>query len=199
MEIDITPEDTKIIDKWIFILLGSNSGEKIRGRLRMTKELFLISKTISPELEKPFNFFPYQFGPYSSRLAMRMNDLIETKQLSLVYTQRDWAYLLTQESLDGAKELLKTLSSDVRKRIEALKHRMKRMSTRRIIKEIYNKYPEYTLKSAISPDVIYVAKIDLAKEHPIDDGPGFIASSQENELKLNEEKTRLLVKTLNKG
>jgi uncharacterized protein YwgA len=199
MTIEITPKDEKIIDKWIFIILGALDGEGIRGRIRITKELFLISKKISTELDDAIFFYPYQFGPYSSRLASRMNHLIQTNQITLKYEQRDWKYSLSNDYIKKAEKFIGTLTADVIDQVNTLKKRLKKMSTRKILREIYTDYPEYAQVSLVAEDIIHSVTIDLDKESDVDDGPGFVKNSTNTDLQLTEEETQVAMSSMDKG
>jgi len=193
LSIEISPDEQEIIDQWIFILLGIDHNKELHGRIRISKVLFLLSQTIVEELKEPIFFYPYQFGPYSSRLAQRMNVLIESNQIKVDYLQRDWAYSLSPEAFTKAIDLISSLSDSIKENLISLKRRMQKMSSRKILKEIYTNYPEYAQISSIAEEIVFSVDIDLETTQPIIKEENLLAKSDNTEIELTKEETKVIL------
>ncbi|MHA1360526.1 MAG: hypothetical protein ACTSQI_19450 [Candidatus Helarchaeota archaeon] len=191
-------EEANLIDKWIYILLYANNHEAIRGRIRFTKEFFLIAKKLVPELFKVSEFFGYHFGPYSTRMGVRINKLKAQRKVKAEMTNQDWEYSLTEDGLEIAKELINELSEDLIQKVIKIKADNKKRSLKSLLKEIYLEYPEYAQRSIIYHDVTK-EEVDLEKLPPVDDGPGFVAaiSSEKKEISLKNNAARSFLDLIN--
>lgn len=79
-----------LIDKWLIVLLASNSNDPIKGRIRFIKDFFLIAKKYLPDLYEACQFYPYYFEPYSTRFAERVNVLKHKKIIQARLKNQDW-------------------------------------------------------------------------------------------------------------
>lgn len=156
---EMTEEQAEIIDKWIYVLLAANDFEPIRGRVRFTKEYFLVVKRYLPEVFDAAQFYPYYFGPYSTRLGVRMNTLKSEKIIIAEYKSKDWQYSLSNKGKEKAKKIVDSVSSDLVKNIRKIKSRNRRLSLKALLMDIYLYYPVFAQRSIIAPDIIY-DKID---------------------------------------
>lgn len=170
-DIPWTEKDKMIIDQWILRLFALDDNKPIRGKTRITKELFIIAMEYDPEFKEAVYFYPYNFGPYSSRLAHRMNFLMRQGYFIREYKGREWAYKLNIGKIKDLGNLFRGIPFI--EELIKLKRRFARMSSLKIITEIYNKYPEYAIRSAVGNEILYSKDFEL-KQNDIDDGPGII-------------------------
>lgn len=197
--IEMSQEEADLIDKWIYLLLAANKNEPIKGRVRFMKEFFLFAINHNKELFDKAEFYPYHFGPYSTRVAFRMNFLKTNKHIGAKFKNQDWEYFLTQKGLDKTE---KSLKENINGKLEALsiiKNNNKRLSLKNLLKEIYVDYPKYASRSIIKKEIIK-EKIKPENLIIIDDGPGFVSpiSLEEDEIELKEEAAKRYLELISK-
>lgn len=195
--IEMSQKEANLIDKWIYLLLATNNNEPIRGRVRFIKEFFLFSINHNKVLFKIAEFYPYHFGPYSTRVAFRINSLKTNELLGAEFKNQDWEYLLTEEGLNRAKESREGVSNENFEALINIKNKNKRLSLKDLLKEIYVEYPKYALRSIIK-EKITKEKVEPKELIIIDDGPGFVSSIylNEEEIELKEEAAKRFLKLI---
>jgi len=67
--------------------------------------LILIAKKHFPNLYEHSQFYPYHFGPYSTRFAVRVNQLKDDQIISASYTGRNWIYSLSDKGIKRWNEI----------------------------------------------------------------------------------------------
>lgn len=108
------------------------------SRFMVEKNLFLLRKEENIDKSiKFYNFFPYKYGPFSNISFLDMNNL-----RSKGYFEGDERH----PNLSGkAKETITRLDVGIKNKV---KHTIKRFDSNNDIKKyVYEKYPEYTVKS----------------------------------------------------
>lgn len=156
---EMSEEQAELIDKWIYVLLAANDFEPIRGRVRYTKEYFVMAIEYLPEVFDAAQFYPYYFGPYSTRMGVRMNFLKNDNEIIAKYKSKDWEYSLSKSGCEKAKEILTTVDSDLMRKISNIKTRNRRLSLKALLKDIYLNYKDFASRSIIASDIVY-DKID---------------------------------------
>lgn len=195
--IEMNQEEADLIDKYIYLLLAANKNEPIKGRVRFMKEIFLFSINHDKKLFEIAEFYPYHFGPYSTRVAVRMNFLKSNGYIEPDYKNQDWEYSLTEEVLNRANESREGVSNKKLDALRNIKDNNKRMSLKELLKEIYIDYPKYALRSIIKEDITK-EKIEPKELIIIDDGPGFVSSIslEEEEFELKENAAKRFLKLI---
>jgi hypothetical protein len=122
-----------------------------------------------------------------------MNVLIESNQIKVDYLQRDWAYSLSPEAFTKAIDLISSLSDSIKENLISLKRRMQKMSSRKILKEIYTNYPEYAQISSIAEEIVFSVDIDLETTQPIIKEENLLAKSDNTEIELTKEETKVIL------
>ena len=155
-----TKEQEHIVSNWIKILFTLNSFQPIRGRLRIIKELFLIAMEVSSELKDAIYFYPYNYGPYSSRAALKMNKFRKSGVITVKYAGIDWEYRLSESFHEEGLQLVKQLDPKTIKRVSEIKKRYHKYNSIEIIKDIYQRYPDYAIQSAVRKEIISTSVVD---------------------------------------
>ena len=197
--IEMNQEEADLIDKWIFLLLAANNNEPIKGRVRFMKEFFLFAVNHNKELFDISEFYPYHFGPYSTRVAFRMNSLKTNELIGVEFKNQDWEYFLTEKGLDKAEKSCEETINENLGALSIIKNNNKRLSLKDLLKEIYVDYPKYALRSIIKEDITK-EKIKPENLIIIDDGPGFVSSVslEEEEIELKEEAAKRYLELISK-
>ncbi len=197
--IEMNQEEADLIDKWIFLLLAANNNEPIKGRVRFMKEFFLYAINHNKKLFDTSEFYPYHFGPYSTRVAFRMNFLKTNDLIGAEFKNQDWEYFLTEEGLDKAKKPYEETSNQNLEPLSIIKNNNKRLSLKDLLKEIYVDYPKYALRSIIKEEITK-EKIKPENLIVIDDGPGFVSSVslEEEEIELKDEAAKRYLELISK-
>lgn len=197
--IEMNQEEADLIDKWIFLLLAANNNEPIKGRVRFMKEFFLYAINHNKKLFDTSEFYPYHFGPYSTRVAFRINFLKTNDLIGAEFKNQDWEYFLTEEGLDKAKKPYEETSNQSLEALSIIKNNNKRLSLKDLLKEIYVDYPKYALRSIIKEEITK-EKIKPENLIVIDDGPGFVSSVslEEEEIELKDEAAKRYLELISK-
>lgn len=163
--------------------------EPINGRTRLTKMIFLFQKewfklfkkNIHLQDEEFYNFFPWNFGPFSKEVYEDINFFYLRKFISKSNSDEDtsleaaseWSeWISTTEELESSteyteetfsldekglkftKKMYDSLSGDQRNLLEKFKAETQKLSLRALLKYVYSKYPEYTTKSKIKDSIL---------------------------------------------
>lgn len=158
----------------------------------MVKMLFLFQKEGLSRFKKGTNvteenfyeFFPWDFGPFSKQVYddltfLTLRGFIEAEQSEdevlpeAAAEWREWMnfsssesdtdevdeydeqlYRLTDKGLDFAKGLYSTLKEEQKHLLKAFKAQITKSTLRALLKYVYNKYPEFTTHSKIADKVL---------------------------------------------
>jgi len=133
-----------IVKKYSILLLSALNNKAIRGKTRLMKELFLISKNI-PKLEAEADFEAYNYGPNSDYVS---NALEELEVLNLIHKDGDKYYLT-----DAGKKIVNKLKPNIDKDeidlIEDMKELFDGLTTDEMLAIVYFTYPEMTFESLV--------------------------------------------------
>lgn len=139
------------------LALLSSAGGSIKGRTRMMKLVFLTEERLADiglEDQIDFEFYPYDYGPFSKLLLNDLEWLDETGAIRIErtnsYSSQRYDYYLTEvgrelfEILLEVDERATTIQSE--SEYVVLEHGAR--STREMLDFVYEEYPEYQEKSA---------------------------------------------------
>ena len=170
----MSKKNAEIIDKWIYALLNCDNSKAIKGRIRFTKEFFLVAAKYIPKLYNIADFYLHHFGPYSTLFGVRMNHLKnETKHIQAIYKNGDWSYSLTEEGKKEAKKQISDIPAELLNNIGDIKRKNEKLSLKELLKEIYINYSDFAVRAAFREDIV-VEKVKLKDLPVIDDGPGLV-------------------------
>jgi uncharacterized protein YwgA len=140
--------------KWILALLYTMGG-KIRGRLRFQKLMFLLKH--EHEINLPYGFIPYMYGPYSTDIsedlaALAGEGLLEVRgegpePREIIGNRITVIYVLTARGETEAGGVYEKLPDEAKKALSSLK-RFNKMGVRELIRYVYDKYPRESLGAA---------------------------------------------------
>lgn len=159
-------KNEKKIHKAIFLLflLKANNNEPIIGTTRLEKLLFLIKNEIIKDT--PFDgiyytFDPYKYGPFSSdifddvQLMEDMNYIIR-EELPDGKTK----FEITQKGIDKIENIMHKFPETIRKQLEQIQNEIaiikkekNSIPLKKLLSYVYQKYPEFTIKSEIKGKV----------------------------------------------
>lgn len=134
-------------------------GKPIDGRTRLQKMVFVLQQKLeeSDELreDQRYEFFAYDYGPFSKELAEAVDDLIQAGLLEEDDVEYDdegnvkYLYELQPEGRETVEDELE--SEDVQRLFEEARHVKQRfnedLSLPEVIDEVYAEYPEYAENS----------------------------------------------------
>lgn len=133
--------------------------EPIDGRTRLQKMVFVVQQELIESdvfrEDQLYDFFAYDYGPFSKELAEDIDRMIENGLLEEDEVEYDdegnVKYLYNLES-DGREAVeSETSSKDIRDIVETvrrIKHRFNdELSLPEVIDEVYEEYPEYAENS----------------------------------------------------
>ncbi len=179
----MTGTQREFIDKWLLILLASDSFNPIRGRVRLVKEFFLIWRELFYDLGNIAEFYSYFFGPYSTLFAARVNDLFYDKTIEFEESGLDILYKLSEKGKKQASQLISEESKEKIDYISINKRKFSKISTGKILGEIYRKYPSFANLSIVSEEskIGGTLPIKISESELVSDDLGFIKSTDNSE------------------
>lgn len=170
----------------------SEVNEPVVGRTRLVKMLFLFKRELLPLFEKGtelsaenfYEFFPWNFGPFSAQVYddvtfFVLRNFITTssaQEETLVESIEEWdkwlaqsgssdasdeageyeeeSIRLTQEGVAFTRPLFESLSSLQKNALRDFKARLSVAPLRAILKYVYTRYPDTTTRSQIKGEIL---------------------------------------------
>ena len=123
---------------------------EIHGKTFIQK-LFYILKNQITEVAS-FEYFPYNYGPFSKELNQAVNDLIDEGLLAERKAGDYFIYSITDKgSQESGKQ--KSISSTLQNKIKMVCEHVKGFKPREILEYVYKKYPGSLVQNLINiPD-----------------------------------------------
>jgi uncharacterized protein YwgA len=121
-------------------------------KLRMQKAVFLVSMRGTQRLQELYSFVPYNWGPYSSRLAMDVDDLVRDNEIAVKAPVRGgygW-YETTLKGETDASAVWATLTTGERDFLKNIRHYVTNRSFTDLLREVYAAYPDFATRSKFS-------------------------------------------------
>lgn len=180
---EMTETQREFIDKWLLVLLASDNFNPIRGRVRLVKEFFLIWREFFYDLGNIAEFYSYFFGPYSTLFAVRVNDLFFANIIEFKESGLDILYKLSEKGKEQASQLISQESQGVIDCIARNKRKFSKISTGKILGEIYRKYPDFADLSLVSEESELEGTLpeEISENELVSDDPGFIKATDNSE------------------
>ena len=141
----------------VLLILHVHGRQPIAGITRLAKILFLAQMEAlhgeslrSPE-SRPFDFVAYRYGPFTPDIY----DEIEFLKSVEMADERDNAYRITDKGSRFVEQRLRQrVPAEEIKRIEAVKAQHCDEELGDLLRYVYTKYPEFTVKSEILDRVL---------------------------------------------
>jgi len=148
------------VPRQLYLLLLLD-GDPVKQRLRLQKLMFLLQKEIVERKglqasTEEYDFTAYNYGPFSDELIddieflkdLELIDVIKENDVELYkITEKGRKFLadFLQKAPSSSKKLLQT----VKREIENLKKKWNKEPLKKLLRYVYEYYPEYTEKSLI--------------------------------------------------
>ena len=136
----------------VMLLLMAGGNKPIIGRIAMTKQVFLAAKEVFGENSvQKMEFVPYRYGPYSFVLAQAVSDMVHDGILSVSGRKNTSSekFTLTGKGVRLARKIVSKLDPHIRNMLVERRKSWDQCHTSGLLAYVYNKYPEYTDKSAV--------------------------------------------------
>ncbi|MDK2939649.1 MAG: hypothetical protein PWQ51_1814 [Methanolobus sp.] len=143
-EVDEIIEEMSELQKYIVLLLDSNSNAPIKGDSWFQKELFLIVKNIA-QLEEESSFASDMYGPWSENADEQLEEL----EMDEVVSRLNKKMLLSQLGRDVAENLKVEVPEKDLEMIFDFKDLLNNLSSDELLTFIYFSFPEYTEESLV--------------------------------------------------
>lgn len=131
---------------FIVLLLGS-TGMPIRGRILLIKEAFLFLQDLKGVLIDPpeLFFFPHKYGPYSRYLINKLKEL----RIEGIISIENNKILLNENGKRIFNRMKRTYTAEALQSIVDYRIRLDQKGTDGIMKVVYERFSEYTVKSRV--------------------------------------------------
>ncbi len=73
-------DDLEAIDYWILHIFNADEGKPIKGKSKAMILIFMVGQELKTD---KFDFYPYVYGPYSTKCAKALNKLKEKRLLKV--------------------------------------------------------------------------------------------------------------------
>ena len=129
------------------ILFAFKSINEIHGKTFIQKLFYLFNMEIFGGSEL-FEYFPYNYGPFSKELNQSVNELIDGGFLEERKMGNYFLYAITEKGKKSACNH-KHLNSNEIKNIKMMCKHVKSFTPKKLLEYVYRKYPETTVNSLL--------------------------------------------------
>lgn len=135
------------------LLLEAGGERAIKGRTRMQKLVFLLQQQLE-DAPGAYNYFPYDYGPFSRDLYFDIDELVERDVIEETQTQFGDDKVVYEYQLGSrAKEYLDRWSEgakdELREAASQIKGGYNELDLRKLLELVYEEYPEYASRSVL--------------------------------------------------
>lgn len=124
--------------------------ERIPTETHLQKEMFLLMKETLFSKSKEYEFKAHYYGPFSPELRDDLNGFVYAGLIN-----ETEGILLTPEGFRKAAQIWKSLPENQTRAVIRIKENYNFISVDDLLDYVYGKFPKYTEKSALRPDVLY--------------------------------------------
>jgi len=136
---------------WLLIFLRPTDvgASQALDPIRIQKGMFYLSREPSTPPAQRYDFVPYYYGPCSFSIYSDIDQLIGSGLIEPVPVPgQSWRkYRLTEAGLEQAAKLAATAGPRAVETCAAARSRVTNHTFRSLLKEVYEQYPEYAVKS----------------------------------------------------
>jgi len=138
-------------------LLQANDGEKVDGRTRMQKLVFLIQEEFEDadrQLPGTYTYVPYDYGPFARSLyddldRLKKESVIEEKKTEMADGTIKYEYELTDQASDYLSQVPKQKLQRTLELAEQIKSDFNDTRLPKLLDYVYSEYPEYAENSVL--------------------------------------------------
>lgn len=136
--------------------------EKIPTETHLQKEMFLLMKETLFSRSMEYDFIAYYYGPFSPELRSDLNEYVFTGMID-----EKTGISLTPEGFRNASTVWRNLKDNEKVAIIRVKKNYNFLSVDDLLDYVYNKFPKFTVKSALKPEVVYSYFEKFYDEHEL--------------------------------
>lgn len=136
---------------WVLVFLSLNNNQKICGKPMFNKLLFTADKDfLSGQLDGVFRFQPHMNGPYTRKFDTTITSLLKKDYIEMNEKESTEGYVrveytLTAKGVVKANTALKQLDTAIVNQLKKLKATFIKKGYSNVLRQVYEKYPEYTV------------------------------------------------------
>ena len=183
--LDVSKGKAELLEKWVYVLLYADKMSSVVGRVRFTKNLFLILKHFDPEAFEAAEFYPCNFGPESKIMDKIINEMIARGDIKEKQADKEVEFRLSKKGKKIAENAAKEVDRETMNKVSEIKWYNNCITERELLRYVNMDYPEYTVGTEMRE--IMIETVDLSEGEIIDDGPGFVVSIVEREIVIDRE------------
>lgn len=118
------------------------------GSVQLQKGIFLIARNLPDLFETPYDFIPYDYGPYCKELYSDLDQLAEKSLIKIIERSRSQIkeWIASPAGLERAQELDKDLTDQQRRYIKDVAKWCLKLSFTQIVGSICQAYPDMATK-----------------------------------------------------
>lgn len=155
----LTPSAVPEPSDYVLSILGAAPDRPVKGTLMLVKLMFLVSKEIDTRAAPEFNFFAFDYGPFSKVLMETVDRLVEQKAVVAGASTTDLGserreYRLTEAGRALAVTSLDLLGPEIAGRLQKLRKGADQLGYNGILRLVYTRYPEFASASKIREEVL---------------------------------------------
>lgn len=138
-------------DDWLLLFIGLPGGKFYTDQIRVMKGMFLLDMEGPQELRDLYDFQPYDYGPFDTRVYRDL-DRLEAQGLVdvryIIGTNRQ-VYGLTAKGEQRMKEVLEEAPKQIVAALREIKELVTSRSFTSLLQHVYDKYPAYAAHTVI--------------------------------------------------
>lgn len=143
-------EDLEAIDYWILHIFNADDGLPIKSKSKAMILIFMVGQELGTD---KFEFYPYVYGPYSTRCAGSLNKLKNKRLLKVGRIGKIYTFGISK----SGKELIeKDKNFDLEldyEHLSYIKKNIREKSAKQTLKEIAKDHPAFISGMIFPPDI----------------------------------------------
>jgi len=138
-------------------LLAADEDGTISGRTRLQKLLFLAQEDFSEPLDTGYEFYAYDYGPFSKELlddieSLERDGLVSERNIDLGHGEK-YIYEIEPDGQAALERFLEGLTeperAEIIDRAELVESNFNGIALSRLLEFVYNQYESYTEESVL--------------------------------------------------
>ncbi len=142
---------------WLLLFVGISTPDRTEvppiDPVRVMKGLFLLGKKLGLSSDQAYDFIPYLYGPCSFDIYRDLDDLVKR---GLIAEEKPWGrswnlYRPTAQGRRVVKEIAEKVPASHLQEVATIKRYVVSAPFNKLLREVYQEYPEYATNSVFSP------------------------------------------------